>query len=119
MLQFTHKAENVLHYEVHGTLNATELRSYYATIDAHFHRFGKLRLLVRVYDFKGYAGLRVLLVFARHEPGLLRKVERYAAVADRGWFRRLINGMNRLLPGISLRGFPPSQIGKAQNWLML
>lgn len=100
MLRFTHKAENVLHYEVHGWLSAEDLRAYYATIDAHYRRYGKLKLLVQVRGFSGYAGLRALLVFTFHEPGLLRKVKRYAAVAEQAWFRRLIHGLNLLLPGV-------------------
>lgn len=119
MLRFTHKAKNVLHYEVCDQLNAADLKYYYSTIETHYSQYGKLKLLVRVNDFNGYSNLRALLVFARHEPGLLRKVKRYAAVANQAWFRRLINGINCLLPGISLRGFPPEQSGEAQNWLML
>jgi len=117
MLRFTHKAENVLHYEVHGTLNAAELRSYYATVDAHFRRFGKLRLLVHVHGFNGFAGLRALLVFARHEPGLLRRIDRYAAVADQGWFRRTINAADVLVPIVQLRAFRSNQSAEAAKWL--
>lgn len=117
MLRFTHKAGNILHYEVRDRLSAEDLRAYYATIGAHYRRHGKLRLLVRVHDFDGYAGPPALLIFARHEPGLLRKVERYAAVANQRWFRRLINGIDVLIPTVSLRAFAPHETTEAEAWL--
>lgn len=117
MLRFTHKAGNILHYEVTGQLSAADLRTYYATIDTYYQRYGKLRLMVRVHNFGGYTGLRALLVFSRHEPGLLRKVKRYAAVAEQGWFRQIINAADAVVPSIRLRAFRETEMEEAQRWL--
>jgi hypothetical protein len=117
MLKFTHKAGNILHYNVQKQLSAEDLRAYYATIDTHYRTHGKLRLLVQVQDFRGYSDLRALLVFFRHEPGLLRKVERYAAVAEQAWFRQFINAADVLIPNLRLRAFKPDQMEEAQAWL--
>ena len=117
MLQFTHHDENILHYEVSDRLSTEDLREYYAEIDAHYRRFGKLKLLVRVNGFKGYGSLRALFVFVRHEPGLLRKVERYAAVAEQGWFRQVINAADTVIPSVHLRAFRAKDDEEAEHWL--
>lgn len=118
MLRFTHKAGNILHYEIHGKLSTADLHIYYATIETYYQRHGKLSLMVRVHDFGGYAGLCALLIFARHEPGLLRKVKRYAAVAEQRWLREIINAIDTLLPAIRFRAFRPRQKDEAANWLL-
>lgn len=117
MLQFTHHDENILHYEVSDRLSTEDLRKYYAEIDTHYRWFGKLKLLVRVNGFRGYGSLRALLVFARHEPGLLRKVECYAAVAEQGWFRQVINAADTVIPSVHLRAFRAKDDEEAEHWL--
>jgi len=117
MLQFSHKAGNILHYEVRGRLTAADLRGYYTVIDRQYREYGKLRLLVEVHDFRGYENMGALLVFLRREAGLLLKVQRYAAVTDKAWFRRLINGLNYLIPGISFRAFSQAKRAQALKWL--
>lgn len=118
MLVFTKKEGNVLHYEVSGLLSAGELSAYYAVVDTHYRRYGKLRLLVRVQRFRGYAGPRALLVFLQHEAGLLRKVRRYAAVTDQRWFRRFIGFADGIFPSIEFRAFGAGETEAAARWLV-
>jgi hypothetical protein len=106
MLRFTHKAENILRYEVRDQLSAADLRAYYAEIDASYRQHGKLELFVTATDFRGYAGLGALFLFLRHEPGLLWKVRSYSLQGGPFWFRKLVLLLGHLVPwiGVKVRG---------------
>lgn len=117
MLLITYAAGNRMTYYVSGKLSREELLAYYTALDAQYAAHGRLRLLVRVHAFQGYAGPGAWLVFLTHEHKVLRKVGRYAAVTELTWFRGLIAALNWLVPGISLRACRPAGLAVAEAWL--
>lgn len=117
MLLITSVAGNRLTYEVSGKLSRAELRTYYSALDERYAAHGRLRLLVKVHAFQGYAGPGAWLVFLTHEYKVLRKVARYAAVTELTWFRGLITSLNWLVPGIKLRAWRPAGLAAAEAWL--
>ena len=107
----------LLHYRITGALAPEDLATYYATLNRTYRAQGRVRLLVEVRDFTGYTGWRSVAAFLRHEYTLLYKVERYAAVANQRWFRRVINGLGRVVPGVKVRAFPAPKLAEARRFL--
>ena len=89
-------------YRVSGVLTAGELARYYVAFNRRYREHGKLDLHVEVVDFRGYANLDAVKVFLRHEPGLLRKVRRYRATSNQGWFRWMVRGLDFFIPQVKL-----------------
>lgn len=102
MLRFTHKAKNVLHYEIKGSLSEQDLREYYRVVDGQFRQFGKLDLHLSATRFQGYAGARALLTFLRNEPALLKQVASYNIVSDQAWLRGAIRVLGWCVPHINV-----------------
>ncbi len=117
MLKIIVAEGDYLEYEVGGKLHREELLAYYRCLDERFRKAGPLRVFVRVTAFRGYAGPAAWWLFLTREHKVLRKVRRYAAVADEAWFRLLLRGVNRVVPSIRIRGFTRQEISAARAWL--
>lgn len=74
-----------LEYEIEGQLGAADLQAYYATLQQHYHGYGRVDLIVRARTFKGYSSWKSVALFLRHEPELLWKVKRYTLFANQAW----------------------------------
>lgn len=103
MLEIMHKEGKDFHYRISGSLSADDLSHYYASLDRRYRVFGRLNIKVRVTGFRGYAGFRAVVLFLWHEPGLLRKVATYHAVADQSWLRNIVNGIGALVPFVKMK----------------
>ena len=106
MLSFSQIIGSTLSYRITGKLTSSDLTRYYATVDEAFRSYGRLNLTAEAIDFRGYAGVRALLLFLRHEPGLIRKVKSYRLYTNQPWLRSSVAALGRLIPGTAVETGP-------------
>ena len=116
MLEYTLVQGQEIHYRISGSLTTESLRAYYAKVEKQYRRYGKVRLLASATSFRGYAGLRAVLVLLRGEPRLLRWVERYALVTEQRGLRLFFRVLAVVIP-FPLAVFREGEEAAARRWL--
>lgn len=117
MLTIIPTGSGFLHYRISGGLSAADMEKYYRTLECNYRTHGKIRLLVEVSGFTGYADLRCIWLLVTREYKLLYQLSHYVAVANQCWFRKLVNSAGRLVPGVKIRALRFDEIQKAEAFL--
>jgi hypothetical protein len=112
----THEDGGLYRLEISGTLQRAELDPWERTLVDAVSRDGRIRLLVIVKQFTGWAagdGWNDLSFYAEHGD----HIERIAIVADARWQDALMLFANADLRRGEVRFFVPGGMSQARAWL--
>ena len=85
-------SDNVFAYEVNGRVREKDIKAIAAQLKPYFEREGKINVLARMTDYKGFDLLAALnddLVRLKYKA--FSKVERYAVVGASNWMRNFLS----------------------------
>jgi hypothetical protein len=114
--EMTHEDGGFYRLEVSGTLQKAELEPWERILADEAGRHGRIRLLVVVRHFTGWApggGWNDLDFYAEHGD----RIERIAIVADARWRDAVMLFANADLRRGEVRFFVPGGMSQARTWL--
>lgn len=108
---------NLVAFEIDGRIRGADMQLLIPLFDAAMAAHPKLRVLVRIVDFRGitHDALRAEGLFAMKMKGL-RQVERYAVVGGPDWMKTTANSIGPWVP-VETRHFPVEREAEAWAWL--
>ena len=108
---------HVVGFEIDGTVTKRDVEALYREVEramdgGHVHLVGSIA---------GVGGMTLEALGANLGRGLamltqIGKVDRYAVVTDVGWIAQAARAQGALLPGLSVRTWPPAQRDEAVAW---
>jgi hypothetical protein len=108
---------NLLAFEINGRIRGSDMRLLIPLFDAAMKAQPKLRVLVKIVDFRGVSldALRAEGLVAMKMKGL-RQVERYAIVGGPDWMKTIADRLGPWVP-VETRHFPAAREAEAWAWL--
>jgi hypothetical protein len=108
---------DLLAFEIDGRIQGSDMRLLIPMFDAAMKAHPKLRVLVRIVDFRGITvdALRAEGLVAIKMKGL-RQVERYAIVGGPDWMKTTADSLGPWVP-VQTRHFPAEREADAWAWL--
>jgi len=108
---------NVFAYEINGRIREKDIKTAVKEVKPFFERDGKINVLARMKDFKGFDLSAVLdddLVWMKYKA--LSKVGRYAVVGASNWVRNLLELISPVF-SVEIRVFDASEEEAAWEWV--
>lgn len=119
MFQVMRNGENRVDVDFAGKLNSDDMRAALDQLTQQSEGIEHGRMLYRIGSFS-MPTLGAIGVELTHIPQLLRVVRRFdrmAVVADKGWVRTASEVEGALIPGLQIKAFDSIQEAKAEAWL--
>jgi hypothetical protein len=108
---------NVFAYEVNGKLREADIKAAAEEIKPYLERDGKINVLARMKDFRGFD------LFAVLDDDLIKlklrsrsKIDKYAVVGPSGWMRNFLELLSPVLSA-EIRTFDVSEEAEAWKWV--
>ena len=105
----------VLEIDVHGTLVEEDLKMFVPETERLIERYGKIRVLVTMHDFHGWAA-GALWNEIKWNAKHFNHVERLAVVGEKTW-HRWMTSFCRAFTTARVRYFTFDQLEDAQAWV--
>jgi hypothetical protein len=110
-------SDDVFAYEVNGRVRENDIKAAVSQMKPFFEREGKVNVLARMKDFKGFDLMAALdddLVWLKYKA--LSKVDRYAVVGPSNWMRNLLELISPLF-SVKIKVFEASEEHAAWEWV--
>lgn len=119
MFNVTRKSDNRLDIEFTGKLDRDAMRAALDDLVAKGEGVEHGRMFYRIGDFD-MPTLGAIGVELSRLPQLfrfIRKFDRAAVVAGKQWIRKMGEIEGALIPGLTIKAFPPEEEAQAEAWL--
>ncbi|NHI02016.1 MULTISPECIES: STAS/SEC14 domain-containing protein [Oceanimonas] len=119
MFKVTVTGENQLELELSGRLDSEAMKAALDELVEASRYMVHGRMLYRIGDFEwptlGAMGVELSRLPALF--GMIRRFDRIAVVAAKGWIRSASKLEGALIPGLEIRAFVPAEEDHARQWL--
>ena len=119
MFRVTVTGENQLELYLSGRLDSEAMKAALDELIEKSRGMEHGRVLYRIGDFEwptlGAMGVELARLPALF--GMVRRFEKIAVVAARGWIRSASKLEGALIPGLEIRAFTPEEEDSARRWL--
>ncbi len=119
MFNVTRKGDNRLDIELTGKLDSDAMKVALDELVAKGEGIENGRMFYRIGDFD-MPTLGAIGVELSRLPQLfrfIRKFDRAAVVAGKQWIRKMGEIEGALIPGLTIKAFPPEEEAQAEAWL--
>ncbi|BAN49353.1 STAS/SEC14 domain-containing protein [Metapseudomonas resinovorans] len=119
MFQVMRNGANRVDVDFAGKLDSNEMRTGLAELASQSEGIAHGRMLYRVGSFE-MPTLGAMAVEVSQLPQLfkvVRRFDRMAVVADKGWVRKASELEGALIPGLEIKAFGSAQSAEAEAWL--
>lgn len=119
MFQVMRNGENRVDVNFAGKLDSNEMRAGIAQLAQQSEGIAHGRMMYRIGEFN-MPTLGAMAVEVSQIPQLfkvVRRFDRMAVVADKGWVRKVSEVEGAMIPGLTIKAFGSEQAAEAEAWL--
>ncbi|MEL7150129.1 MAG: STAS/SEC14 domain-containing protein [Pseudomonadota bacterium] len=120
MFDITKDPKGYVHLTISGPIDSDEMRKGLEAFLACLEDGKKTDFLYTISDFE-MPSLQAIGVEFTYIPMLLaslRKIGKVALISDQAWLRKAAEVEGKLIPGLTIESFQPSERWQAEAWLL-
>lgn len=119
MFKVTPNGPNRVDIEISGKLNSEEMKRALDEFVSKSQDIEHGKMLYRIHDFDlpSFGAIGVEMARLPELFKLIRKFDRVAVLADKGWVKKASEIEGALFPGLAIKAFDRTQEAEAEAWL--